>query len=617
MSCIRIAIVLVAGLSWIAPAACAAESVSPPSSGKAAAERLVQSALAAELQGDVAGHKELLAEALEADGANPAANWQSGRVFYQKAWLSLAEAAERARRDKLLADYREMRGRLGDSADAQRVLARRCQKNGLTDLARAHASRLHELDPDDAEALRILGLSWYQGMLLTPEQIAQRKQRDEKAKQALRYWQPIVLDIRRQIDSEDEKQSAAGWQALREIHDPSAIEALEAVFSKYRHGASLEVVKVIGRMNTPAATDSLLRHALLSKREDVRLAACQQLRGQSPVAYVPRLISSLTAPAQTRFEVVGDPDEVRFREVVERQDTSTKEQQVRETRVPLYIPNPNLANIVNAAAINAFQHSQETAGSIKGSKSAERQRQQMNSEIYWVLENATGQSLPQNPDAWYVWWRQQNYMPINPKKVLTYTNPQYVDVPYVNYIPPSIPIYSAIAVGIGNAVAVGVGTPTGHAGCFALGTKVWTLTGPVAIEKLEVGDEVLSQDPFTGELTYKPVLKRTVGHQELLSIDVGDEKLVPTYGHVLWVSGKGWRMAADLTAGDRLHTVDGWKEIVAIDPIPAADTRNLIVADYGTYFVGDNRVLVHDVTMLQPYAGKVPGDKPAADLAAQ
>ena len=76
-------------------------------------------------------------------------------------------------------------------------------------------------------------------------------------------------------------------------------------------------------------------------------------------------------------------------------------------------------------------------------------------------------------------------------------------------------------------------------------------------------------------------------------------------------------MAKDLKTGDRLHSVDGWAEIVGVRPIDAADTRNLIVADYGTYFVGDRRLLVHDVTMLQPYAGKVPGDRPSEELAAR
>ena len=510
MSCVRfVSCLAVAGLC-AASAALAVESnrssaPSPPGRN-ATAEGLVQSALKAEAQADLARRRDLLSEALEADPNNPAAHWQLGQVFYGGKWVSIDEAAERGR-------TRQGFGRL--SRDARTFRRQRRSPTGVgplvpeerfDDSARAHATRLLEMQPDDAEALKILDLSWYQGMLLTPNEIALRKQHDEKAKAALRHWQPIALDIRRQIDSKDEKQSAAGWKALREIRDPSAIEALEAVFSKYRHDASLEVVKVVGGMETPAATDSLLRHALLSKWEDVRLAACQQLRGQSPVGYVPKMINALTVPAETRFEVVGDGDQVKFREIVERQNAAGKQQQVVETRVPLFIPNPNLAAIVNSAARETFAHAQSTARELRGTKRANRRQEEMNNEIYWVLEKATGQTLARNPNAWSGWWQTSNYMGIAPKPVSTHTYPQYVDVPYVPYIPPNIPLYAGGAIGTANAAQIAervIPQPR----CFALGTKVWLLTGPVAIETVQVGDRVLAQDPFSGELTYKPVLR--------------------------------------------------------------------------------------------------------------
>ena len=366
---IRFAACLSAALLCAAGAALAVESGTSPAGlspgSKAATDDLVQSALQAEAQADLSRRRELLGAALEADPSNSAAHWQSGQVLYQGKWLSIDEAANEAGRDKVLADYREMRSRFGDSAEAQRVLARWCQTNALHDSARAHATRLHEMQPDDAEALKILGLSWYQGLQLTPEQIVLRKQHDEKAKEALRHWQPLVLDIRRQIDSKGEKQSAAGWKALRAIEDPSSIEALEKVFSQHRHDGSLEVVKIIGRMNTREATDSLLRHALLSKWEDVRLAACDQLHLQPPINYVPKLIDALVTPVDTRFEVVRENDQFRFREISERQSATSKQQKVLETRVPLVVPNPNLVNIVDAAAIAAFRHAQQTANDGK------------------------------------------------------------------------------------------------------------------------------------------------------------------------------------------------------------------------------------------------------------
>jgi len=45
--------------------------------------------------------------------------------------------------------------------------------------------------------------------------------------------------------------------------------------------------------------------------------------------------------------------------------------------------------------------------------------------------------------------------------------------------------------------------------CFVAGTPVWTVSGPVAIEKIRVGDLVLSQALDTGELAFQPVLQTT------------------------------------------------------------------------------------------------------------
>ena len=49
---------------------------------------------------------------------------------------------------------------------------------------------------------------------------------------------------------------------------------------------------------------------------------------------------------------------------------------------------------------------------------------------------------------------------------------------------------------------------------------------------LKSGDRVLAQDPLTGELAYRAVLRTTIGNQPLLSIDAGDKPIVATLGHV-------------------------------------------------------------------------------------
>ena len=46
--------------------------------------------------------------------------------------------------------------------------------------------------------------------------------------------------------------------------------------------------------------------------------------------------------------------------------------------------------------------------------------------------------------------------------------------------------------------------------CFPRNTKVSTLAGPVDIGNIKPGDRVLTQQPFTGELSYQPVLQVTL-----------------------------------------------------------------------------------------------------------
>ena len=62
------------------------------------------------------------------------------------------------------------------------------------------------------------------------------------------------------------------------------------------------------------ATDALLQQAILSKNDEVVLAACDQLKNRSVYGYVPKLMAALSTPMETKFEVVRDAEGVHFRE---------------------------------------------------------------------------------------------------------------------------------------------------------------------------------------------------------------------------------------------------------------------------------------------------------------
>lgn len=144
--------------------------------------------------------------------------------------------------------------------------------------------------------------------------------------------------------------------------------------------------------------------------------------------------------------------------------------------------------------------------------------------------------------------------------------------------------------------------------CFAAGTLVSTDQGLRAIETIRVGDLVWSRDDRTGETRLKPVTALVPKHERLiwiveLSIDGSTEGAAAkkiayeTTDDHPWRSANGaWIRTADLEAGHRIERKLG--SAARVLSVHNTRTRgavyNLEVADFHTYFVGEERVWVHN-----------------------
>ncbi|MBC3936114.1 hypothetical protein H8K47_12135 [Undibacterium sp. CY7W] len=93
--------------------------------------------------------------------------------------------------------------------------------------------------------------------------------------------------------------------------------------------------------------------------------------------------------------------------------------------------------------------------------------------------------------------------------------------------------------------------------CFAAGTLVHTKEGLVPIEKIKVGDWVLSKPENGGEQAYKRVLK-TFAHEPAAVMRVAGavpnkflsfDPVIATLNHPFWLVDKGWTAARDLPEG--------------------------------------------------------------------
>ncbi|MFE1206728.1 polymorphic toxin-type HINT domain-containing protein [Streptomyces sp. NPDC058762] len=142
--------------------------------------------------------------------------------------------------------------------------------------------------------------------------------------------------------------------------------------------------------------------------------------------------------------------------------------------------------------------------------------------------------------------------------------------------------------------------------CFLAGTEVLMAEGKTkAIEKVEVGDEVVATDPETGETRLRKVTRLIVTeddkHFNELTIETpnGPKKLTATHEHPFWVPEIGaWVEARNLAAGTTLRTPDGTTVRVISNRAYTkhARTYNLTVEDLHTYYVlaGATPVLVHN-----------------------
>ena len=133
--------------------------------------------------------------------------------------------------------------------------------------------------------------------------------------------------------------------------------------------------------------------------------------------------------------------------------------------------------------------------------------------------------------------------------------------------------------------------------CFAAGTLIWTPEGERPIEEIRPGDLVWSRDEVTGKLTIESVDQTYItSDAPVVAVAVDTETLRATPSHPFWVDGRGWTPASDLSTGDVLELAEGeGSSVTSLRSVGDRETVfNLNVHGTHTYFVGSQRILVHN-----------------------
>jgi hypothetical protein len=126
--------------------------------------------------------------------------------------------------------------------------------------------------------------------------------------------------------------------------------------------------------------------------------------------------------------------------------------------------------------------------------------------------------------------------------------------------------------------------------CFVAGTPVLTPTGETEIDKLRVGDFVLSrnEDKPKGCLRPQAIERVFELSAPIVEIRINGQTIETTAEHPFYVDGKGWVRAGELEPGDRLigHTDQTVSIDAVIDTGRSEAVFNIRIAEDHTYFVG-------------------------------
>ncbi|MEE2705441.1 MAG: polymorphic toxin-type HINT domain-containing protein [Planctomycetota bacterium] len=560
-----------------------------------AADQYVSEALQREIYGQGKAREQLLKKALAESAECKPALWHTGHVQYKNQWVKADEVPDISGRDKKLARYRVKRSEEKDTAHGNLKTANWCHDNRLFQQERAHLTRILEHETDHAEARRRLGFVRVDNEWLTRRELIDERTRGEQLRTSLALWRPRLEKLRDNVLSRSKKQREYAKAQLKDIADPTAVPAVEVVLSTYSEPMAMLAIDILDGLSGSEASTSLARHAIFSEFGKVREAAAKQLQDRELDDFVPAMLAALRLPIQTQREVLqGRGGRLTYRHAFYREGQDSRELTVLDTnyqRIPRVDGSGNRRDTTRRALSDVRNRAEtrEEAVTDQNNRTID-----LNRRIMDALEITTGMdNVFNSPRQWWEWWNLHNEVYVSGNKTLATTyREEEISLIDQSAIPPSL-----LASGGGGAYD-----------CLAAGTMVWTNTGPRAIEKIQVGDLVLSQDVETGELVYKPVLATTVRPKsKLTKISINGSEVTTSGGHLFWVSGDGWVKSRDLKSGAQLHAVNGTATASTVDQAEEAETYNLVVADSHTYFVGASKVLCHDNTVRRATGNIVPG----------
>lgn len=274
-------------------------------------EAHVRLALWCEARGLESERLKHLGLAVMADPSQALARSLMGLVEYRGKWSKPEEVAARVRADDALAlklaEYNARRDRMKPTAEAHWKLAVWCEEQGLATEARAHFTAVTRLDPGRDAAWKRLGCQKVRGRWLTQAQSDAAKHDRAEQSRADADWGSRVGKWKSALNDRDPRKRQEAETALAAMTDFRAVPTLMRVFGTAAPADQDRLVRLLGQVDSPAASRALALIGLTGATPEIRRAAIETLARCDPHDYMAPVIALLQNRLRYEVRPVGGP----------------------------------------------------------------------------------------------------------------------------------------------------------------------------------------------------------------------------------------------------------------------------------------------------------------------
>lgn len=549
-------------------------------------------------------------------------HWQAGYLQVGDEWKSVSDLDENHLDERSL-EYFKLREQAEITTETHRNLAKWCQSHGLDSRAKAHWFGVLDNDPSNFEARQQLSYTFLFNRWFSPQELSAAKLAAENLEQQLKQWIPKVREWKINLESNDIKKRLKTLEQLKNLENPDVIPALDIAAGQANPTVAKHFVSAIGRFQTREACIALAGIAIANTSTDVGTHSIEILRKYPLEFYVPDLLDLMSTEYELMSQLVTRPNGEMVLQLVQMRELRNRFEKNQMDKLMAVSPqekakkSSGMSVELIAGRLLQFQSVATSKNAVKNdvaasiiTKEAKRDAEETQAEldrtnesiqslqqnIATVLRSTTNAKLDDEPRSWWIWWDayeesynegdkpyDQSYVENRSSMILQTQKVQAV-TRYQSLIPRRLD-------------------------CLALGTQIQTESGLKSIEKIQIGDLVVSQNIGTGQLSFRPVLRIT-RRPEAPTRDIllsSGETIRATLGHPWWVTGRGWVKTKDLQKDYVLRTPEGFEKFSDLQDREPIETLNLVIDQDHTIFVGQSRILSSDATELTPTFQRVPG----------